>query len=93
MCVGGASGEGLGSAAAGCNLSPSALTQSSSARSPPRPCFPTDTCKILGSFSSRPETQGGDAQQEHNEKVLLSLEEVKVSAAHPSVHRRHHELY
>ncbi|XP_078478463.1 LOW QUALITY PROTEIN: katanin-interacting protein-like [Lampetra planeri] len=56
----------------------SVAMESSSARSPPSPCFPTDTCKILGSFSSRPETQGGDAHQEHNEKVLLSLEEVKV---------------
>ncbi|CAM9158646.1 unnamed protein product [Lampetra planeri] len=55
----------------------SVAMESSSARSPPSPCFPTDTCKILGSFSSRPETQGGDAHQEHNEKVLLSLEEVK----------------
>lgn len=55
------------------------FSQSSSARSPRSPCSPTDTCKVLGSFSSRPESQGGQTNQEHNEKVLLNLEEVKVS--------------
>lgn len=30
------------------------------------------------SFSSKPEIQGGKGNKEHNEKVLLNLEEVKV---------------
>ncbi|KAM4715269.1 katanin-interacting protein isoform 2-T2 [Anableps anableps] len=47
--------------------------ESSSLRSPRR-----DSCKLPRSFSSRPESQGGPADQEHSEKVLLSLEEVKV---------------
>ncbi len=53
--------------------------QSSSPRSPRSPCSPRDTCKVSRSFSSRPESQGGQANQEHSEKVLLNLEEVKVS--------------
>ncbi|XP_070708413.1 katanin-interacting protein isoform X2 [Pempheris klunzingeri] len=52
--------------------------ESSSPRSPRSPCSPRDTCKVSRSFSSRSESQGGQANQEHNEKVLLNLEEVKV---------------
>ncbi|XP_026172275.1 protein KIAA0556 isoform X2 [Mastacembelus armatus] len=52
--------------------------ESSSPRSPRSPCSPRDTCKVSRSFSSRPEIQGGQSDQEHNEKVLLNLEEVKV---------------
>lgn len=46
-------------------------TQSSSPRSPHSPRSPRDASKL-----SR---QAGSANQEHNEKVLLNLEEVKVS--------------
>ncbi|XP_051274601.1 katanin-interacting protein isoform X1 [Dicentrarchus labrax] len=46
----------------------SVVMESSSQRSPRSPC----------SFSSRPESQGGQANQELSEKVLLNLEEVKV---------------
>ncbi|XP_039990940.1 katanin-interacting protein isoform X1 [Xiphias gladius] len=49
--------------------------ESSSPRCPRSPCSPRDTCKVSRSFSSRPESQ---ASQEHSEKVLLNLEEVKV---------------
>ncbi|XP_056222133.1 katanin-interacting protein isoform X1 [Seriola aureovittata] len=52
--------------------------ESSSPRSPRSPCSPRDTRKVSRSFSSRPESQGGQASQEHSEKVLLNLEEVKV---------------
>ncbi|KAM9336090.1 katanin-interacting protein [Symphorus nematophorus] len=52
--------------------------ESSSPRSPRSPCSPRDTSKVSRSFSSRPESQGGQANQEHSEKVLLNLEEVKV---------------
>ncbi|XP_034413833.1 protein KIAA0556 isoform X2 [Cyclopterus lumpus] len=52
--------------------------KSSSPRSPRSLCAPRDTCKVSHSFSSRHESQGGKANQEHNEKVLLNLEEVKV---------------
>ncbi|KAI3365616.1 hypothetical protein L3Q82_010698, partial [Scortum barcoo] len=52
--------------------------ESSSPRSPRSPCSPRDTCKVLRSFSSRPDSQGGQVNQEHSEKVLLNLEEVKV---------------
>lgn len=38
-----------------------------------------DPSKLPHSFSSRTEDQGGQASQQHSEKVLLSLEEVKVS--------------
>jgi len=34
---------------------------------------------VSHSFSSRHESQAGKANQEHNEKVLLNPEEVKVS--------------
>ncbi|XP_029312207.1 protein KIAA0556 isoform X3 [Cottoperca gobio] len=56
----------------------SADMESSSQRSSRSPCSPRDTCKVSRSFSSRHEGQGGQANQEHNEKVLLNLEEVKV---------------
>ncbi|KAL7371680.1 hypothetical protein ABVT39_003245 [Epinephelus coioides] len=52
--------------------------ESSSPRSPHSPCSPRATCKVSRSFSSRHESQGNQANQEHNEKVLLNLEEVKV---------------
>ncbi|KAM7381856.1 hypothetical protein PAMA_012625 [Pampus argenteus] len=52
--------------------------ENSSPHSPHSPCSPRDTCKVSRSFSSRPENQGGQANQEHSEKVLLNLEEVKV---------------
>ncbi|XP_035468366.2 katanin-interacting protein isoform X3 [Scophthalmus maximus] len=52
--------------------------ESSSPRSPHSPRSPRDTYKVTCSFSSRPESQGGQASQEHSEKVLLNLEEVKV---------------
>ncbi|XP_035002049.2 katanin-interacting protein isoform X3 [Hippoglossus stenolepis] len=52
--------------------------ESSSLRSPRSPCSPRGTCKGTRSFSSRPESQGGQTSQEHGEKVLLNLEEVKV---------------
>ncbi|XP_041671990.1 katanin-interacting protein isoform X2 [Cheilinus undulatus] len=52
--------------------------ESSSPRSSHTPCSQRDTLKVSRSFSSRPESQGGQASQEHNEKVLLNLEEVKV---------------
>ncbi|XP_074475318.1 katanin-interacting protein isoform X1 [Sebastes fasciatus] len=48
--------------------------ETSSSRSPRSP---RDACKASRSFSSRHESQGGQANQEHNEKVLLNLEEVK----------------
>ncbi|XP_069373177.1 katanin-interacting protein isoform X2 [Paralichthys olivaceus] len=51
--------------------------ESSNPRSPHSPCSPRDTCKVTRSFSSRPESQGGQTSQEHSEKVLLNLEEVK----------------
>ncbi|KAM9715846.1 katanin-interacting protein isoform 1-T1 [Menidia menidia] len=50
----------------------------SSPRSPLSPRCQRDACKVSHSFSSRPESQGGQANQEHSEKVLLNLEEVKV---------------
>ncbi|KAK5850661.1 hypothetical protein PBY51_001519 [Eleginops maclovinus] len=52
--------------------------ESSSLRSPRSPRSQRDPCKVSRSFSSRHESQGGQANQEHNEKVLLNLEEVKV---------------
>ncbi|XP_032359148.1 protein KIAA0556 isoform X1 [Etheostoma spectabile] len=52
--------------------------ENSSPRSPRSPCSPRNTCKVSRSFSSRHESQGGQANQEYNEKVLLNLEEVKV---------------
>ncbi|KAM4524710.1 katanin-interacting protein isoform 1-T1 [Odontesthes bonariensis] len=52
--------------------------ESSSPRSPRSLCCQRDACKVSHSFSSRPESQGGPANQEHSEKVLLNLEEVKV---------------
>uniref|UniRef100_A0A3P8S539 Katanin interacting protein n=1 Tax=Amphiprion percula TaxID=161767 RepID=A0A3P8S539_AMPPE len=52
--------------------------ESSSPRSPRSPRCSRDPCKVSRSFSSRPENQGGHANQEHSEKVLLNLEEVKV---------------
>ncbi|KAM9837979.1 katanin-interacting protein [Aulostomus maculatus] len=55
------------------------IEMESSSRCPPHsPCSPRDTGKHFHCFSSRPESQGGQANQEHNEKVLLNLEEVKV---------------
>ncbi|XP_017274072.1 katanin-interacting protein isoform X2 [Kryptolebias marmoratus] len=45
-------------------------------RSPRSPRCQKD--KVSHSFSSRPESQGGQANQEHSEKVLLNLEDVKV---------------
>lgn len=60
--------------------------QSSSPRSPRSPCSPRDTCKVSRSFSSRPESQGGQANQELSEKVLLNLEEVKVSRRRRNIH-------
>lgn len=57
------------------------LFQSSSLRSPRSPHSPRDLCKGSRSFSSssRSEGRGGQTSQEYNEKVLLNLEEVKVS--------------
>ncbi|KAK5601205.1 hypothetical protein CRENBAI_002762 [Crenichthys baileyi] len=52
--------------------------ESSSLHSPCSPHCQRDTSKVSRSFSSRPESQEGQANQEHSEKVLLSLEEVKV---------------
>ncbi|XP_029978131.1 protein KIAA0556 isoform X2 [Sphaeramia orbicularis] len=52
--------------------------ESSSPRSPHSPCSPRDTCKVSHSFSTRPDSQAGQSNQEHSEKVLLNLEEVKV---------------
>ncbi|XP_015237903.1 PREDICTED: uncharacterized protein KIAA0556 homolog [Cyprinodon variegatus] len=52
--------------------------ESSSRRSPRSPRYQRDTSKASRSFSSRPESQGGQADQEHSEKVFTSLEEVKV---------------
>ncbi|KAM6964331.1 katanin-interacting protein isoform 2-T2 [Tautogolabrus adspersus] len=52
--------------------------ESSSLHSTRSPCSPRDISKVSRSFSSRPESQGGQANQEHSEKVLLNLEEVKV---------------
>lgn len=54
-------------------------TQSSSVCSPHSPRCQKDTCKASRSFSSRPESQGGQGSQDHAEKVFLNLEEVKVS--------------
>lgn len=47
--------------------------------SPCSPCSSTDSSRVSYSFSSRPESQAGQTNQEHGEKVLLNLEEVKVS--------------
>lgn len=47
--------------------------------SPCSPCSPGDTTNVPHSFSSRTESQAGQTNQEHSEKVLLNLEEVKVS--------------
>lgn len=55
------------------------LMQSSGPRSPRSPRSPRDTSKLSRSFSTRSESQGGQANQELTEKVLLNLEEVKVS--------------
>ncbi|XP_047232859.1 katanin-interacting protein isoform X1 [Girardinichthys multiradiatus] len=52
--------------------------ESSSLHSPRSPRCQRDTSKVSRSFGSRPESQEGQANQEHSEKVLLSLEEVKV---------------
>ncbi|MED6253070.1 hypothetical protein ATANTOWER_021781 [Ataeniobius toweri] len=52
--------------------------ESSSLHSPHSPRCQRDTSKVSRSFGSRPESQEGQANQEHSEKVLLSLEEVKV---------------
>ncbi|XP_053197195.1 katanin-interacting protein isoform X1 [Scomber japonicus] len=56
----------------------SVAMESSSPRSPRSPCSQRDICKVSHSFNYRPESQGGQANQEHSEKVLLNLEEVKV---------------
>ncbi|XP_028264447.1 protein KIAA0556 isoform X2 [Parambassis ranga] len=48
--------------------------ESSSPRSPRSPCCPRDSCKV----SCKSESQGSQTNQEHNAKVLLNLEEVKV---------------
>ncbi|XP_061564927.1 katanin-interacting protein isoform X2 [Cololabis saira] len=56
----------------------SVVMESSSLRSPRSPCCQRDVCKVSRSFNCRPESQGGQANQEHAEKVLLNLEEVKV---------------
>ncbi|XP_077958631.1 katanin-interacting protein isoform X1 [Gasterosteus aculeatus] len=42
------------------------------------PRSPRSSCRASHSFGSRHESQGGQANPEHNEKVLLNLEEVKV---------------
>lgn len=47
--------------------------------SPCSPCSPRDSTSVSCSFSSRAETQEGQTNQDHSEKVLLNLEEVKVS--------------
>lgn len=47
--------------------------------SPCSPCSPGDSTSVSCSFSSRTETQVGQTNQDHTEKVLLNLEEVKVS--------------
>ncbi|XP_041829340.1 katanin-interacting protein isoform X2 [Melanotaenia boesemani] len=52
--------------------------ENSSPRSPRSLCYQRDTCKVSQSFSFRSENQGVRANQEHSEKVLLNLEEVKV---------------
>ncbi|XP_061562619.1 katanin-interacting protein isoform X2 [Phycodurus eques] len=52
--------------------------ESSGPRSPRALCSPSDTCMLSRSFGTRPESQAGQASQEHGEKVLLNLEEVKV---------------
>ncbi|KAM6897868.1 katanin-interacting protein isoform 2-T2 [Xenentodon cancila] len=56
----------------------SVVMESSSLSSPRSPCCQRDACKVSRSFNSRPESHGGQANQEHAEKVLLNLEEVKV---------------
>lgn len=58
------------------SISPSlCFTQSS----PCSPCSPRDSTSVSRCFSSRSETQVGQTNQDHSEKVLLNLEEVKVS--------------
>ncbi|XP_054605101.1 katanin-interacting protein isoform X3 [Nothobranchius furzeri] len=50
----------------------------SSLRSPCSPRSQRDACRVSRSFSSRAECQEDQGNQEHSEKVLLNLEEVKV---------------
>ncbi|XP_077407033.1 katanin-interacting protein isoform X2 [Vanacampus margaritifer] len=53
--------------------------KSSGPDSPRAPRSPRDTCALSHPFSSRPQNQAGQpGSQEHGEKVLLNLEEVKV---------------
>ncbi|KAM9774277.1 katanin-interacting protein isoform 2-T2 [Syngnathus typhle] len=52
--------------------------ESSSPRSPRALCSPRDTCALSRSFTSGTHNQAGQGSQEHGEKVLLNLEEVKV---------------
>lgn len=47
--------------------------------SPCSPCSPRDSTSVSRPFSSRSETQVGQTNQDHSEKVLLNLEEVTVS--------------
>lgn len=47
--------------------------------SPCSPCSPGDTTIVPHSFSPRNESQAGQHNQDHSEKVLLNLEEVKAS--------------
>ncbi|XP_067343977.1 katanin-interacting protein isoform X3 [Channa argus] len=54
------------------------MEQSSTPSSPHSPCSPRDTRKVSRSFSSKPENHRGQVNQEHSEKVLLNLEDVKV---------------
>ncbi|XP_010734576.2 protein KIAA0556 isoform X1 [Larimichthys crocea] len=56
----------------------SVAMESSGPRSPRSPRSPRDTSRLSRSFSTRSESQGGQANQELTEKVLLNLEEVKV---------------
>ncbi|XP_028989867.1 katanin-interacting protein isoform X2 [Betta splendens] len=56
----------------------SVAMERSGPRSPRSPRSPRDNCKVSRSFSSRPEIQGAQGNQELSEKVLLNLEEVKV---------------
>lgn len=50
----------------------------SSPRSPHSPRSPRDACKVSHPFSSRCEGRGSQASPEHNERVLLNIDEVKV---------------
>lgn len=59
------------------SISPSLPSLCSIQSSPCSPCSPGDTTSGLHSFSS--ESQAGQTNQDHCEKVLLNLEEVKVN--------------